>query len=1098
VSGLKVTGRPYAYKIRKNRASKKKRKETSSVKVKRSTDRKEKMEDYDKNKQYSVIRMSREGTTEWQQVNIKLQARAMLNKKTQLFAVKVADLPEHYPKEEEYKNKDLYAKEIKRWFARSVSEEEFEIIQGQLWSMLDSVTEHCTWANTIVTTECNFGNYTKSMKAIDQHVLARSGEINLKKKEKLAKLFVKTTKPKEVMNMLLDVAKINAEIKGHQEGQEFTQQELMTMLRCCIRKIPSLQTIEQLSYSTTIGTNTYDTLTTYLREVITSGDDSEEEKEEEFALSTDQLRPQRGACFKCGSLNHRATDCSIQAKCTKCCSVVKSNGYDDSTSHCTGQHDAWLSLKEYTRQRFGSKGGRGGKNGRGRGRGTGKNSRGDNRTHKNVNATTFNAFATSLISETESDESQNNIMATEELKERQEGEIISLFFDNCGALNGTGRRDILRNLRLVPKHEAARLGLKDIGKNAYYPTEKGDLFLICQDSAGHEVLEQFLVYVFPKWTDTIISQQLTDQRKVRLPNGEELRTHQYDSINVRVNRQELKGGKIRRFQVPLQNTRNTVRLIGRIAQEEEIRDVKATVPLTVKSISAELMQKRLAHPPKKSLELVGSGAMKGQSIKDGMRDIPKLQLKEEEIRGSMMKKNRALKNRDPAKYEDKNMYEQWFEVASVDMHGPYSRSITGSRFFTSIVYSTGIEATKCHKTPADYLNIIESFFTEYGRPRHLNVDAGSVNIGGNQDLLGNLKLRVLKHGVALKVAATNSQWENSMNEIRGRYLYEAAIKMCTLAGLPIEKFWAAAVSYKAIINMLLPRKELQNRSYFEIHYGREPFTNHLRVWGCPAYVLIPKNIRRSYEKAVTGKEIPTAFSRHSRRCIFLMTNPSSKPGNYYCYDLETKKVVKSRDVIFDEDFETVTKQPNCKGWDFKLDKTVGKLEYKTSLDLENEYEEFTQIHNRNSWIQEEEEDEESPESRQRASSTEQEQEEMNRKNTTQVGVEEHKESTAEDVVDDEETDATEHPRSRKSTTLYQPGKRNDNGRFEAASSWKETGTAPRELTEKDLSALTTNFLAVEDKLQQIINSQSNNVYSTTYISTSQVEPYQGQLKDIIS
>jgi hypothetical protein len=123
---------------------------------------------------------------------------------------------------------------------------------------------------------------------------------------------------------------------------------------------------------------------------------------------------------------------------------------------------------------------------------------------------------------------------------------------------------------------------------------------------------------------------------------------------------------------------------------------------------------------------------------------------------------------------------------------------------------------------------------------------------------------------------------------------------------------------------------------------------------------------------------------------------------------------------------------------------------------------------------------------------------MNRKNTTQVGVEEHKESTAEDVVDDEETDATEHPRSRKSTTLYQPGKRNDNGRFEAASSWKETGTAPRELTEKDLSALTTNFLAVEDKLQQIINSQSNNVYSTAYISTSQVEPYQGQLKDIIS
>jgi hypothetical protein len=209
-------------------------------------------------------------------------------------------------------------------------------------------------------------------------------------------------------------------------------------------------------------------------------------------------------------------------------------------------------------------------------------------------------------------------------------------------------------------------------------------------------------------------------------------------------------------------------------------------------------------------------------------------------------RNRVITRRDPANYENKNMYEQWFEMASVDMHGPYTESLTGTRYFTSIVYSTGIESVRCHKAPGEYLDIIETFFTELGRPRHLNVDAGSANIASNPDLIGKLKQRVMKHGVALKVAATNSQWENSKNEISGRYLYEAAIKMCAAAGLPIAKFWAAAVSYKAIINMLLPRKELQNRSYFEIHFGRVPFTNHLRVWGCPTFVLIPKNIRHKY------------------------------------------------------------------------------------------------------------------------------------------------------------------------------------------------------------------------------------------------------------
>ena len=115
-----------------------------------------------------------------------------------------------------------------------------------------------------------------------------------------------------------------------------------------------------------------------------------------------------------------------------------------------------------------------------------------------------------------------------------------------------------------------------------------------------------------------------------------------------------------------------------------------------------------------------------------------------------------------------------------------------------------------------------------------------------------------------------------------------------------------------------------------------------------------------------------------------------------------------------------------------------------------------------------------------------------------MGVEEQKKSTAEDVVDDEEKDSRDQPRSRRQTTLFQPGSKNSKGKFEAASSWKETETAPRELTEKDRSALTTDFLAVEDRLQQMINAQSNYVYTTTSVPTSRVKSYEGQLKDIIS
>ena len=75
------------------------------------------MEDSDKNKQYPAIKMTRDGTDSWQQVTMKLQARAMMQKKTQIFAVRVADLPEHYPVKNEFGTEELYDREMKRWTA---------------------------------------------------------------------------------------------------------------------------------------------------------------------------------------------------------------------------------------------------------------------------------------------------------------------------------------------------------------------------------------------------------------------------------------------------------------------------------------------------------------------------------------------------------------------------------------------------------------------------------------------------------------------------------------------------------------------------------------------------------------------------------------------------------------------------------------------------------------------------------------------------------------------------------------------------------------------------------------------------------------------
>ena len=224
-------------------------------------------------------------------------------------------------------------------------------------------------------------------------------------------------------------------------------------------------------------------------------------------------------------------------------------------------------------------------------------------------------------------------------------------------------------------------------------------------------------------------------------------------------------GNIVRFELPFAIVGNTTRLyVRRINVEEE--SVLATLPSSEKSISAEMMNRRLAFPTKETLRLVGSGAMEGQRISDGIRNLPELD--EAKIRGSMKKKRRQVHNRDSNNYEDRNLYEHWFEFASVDVHGPYTRSITGARYFVLVHYSTGLSVVRCIREQIDSVDAVERMMSMHGRVRHIGLDSGSSNYSSNPDIISGLEKMLSRHGVVLKAAAADAQWENADNEITGR------------------------------------------------------------------------------------------------------------------------------------------------------------------------------------------------------------------------------------------------------------------------------------------------------------------------------------------
>lgn len=195
-------------------------------------------------------------------------------------------------------------------------------------------------------------------------------------------------------------------------------------------------------------------------------------------------------------------------------------------------------------------------------------------------------------------------------------------------------------------------------------------------------------------------------------------------------------GNIDRYKIPIHTISYTDRLIVRLATDEEIQKdgnksldkrALATLPTAVKPISADLMLKRLAYPSKEVMMAVAKGMMPGQQVKDGIKDVAKLDSPEEKIIGSLPKKPAVHSLRDPSQYADKNHFNRWQEKASLDVHGPYTQSVTGAKYFLLLRFDTGLQIVRNLKHLNTLTDVLQDVFVNSGRPRHLLLDSGSQN-----------------------------------------------------------------------------------------------------------------------------------------------------------------------------------------------------------------------------------------------------------------------------------------------------------------------------------------------------------------------------------
>jgi hypothetical protein len=124
--------------------------------------------------------------------------------------------------------------------------------------------------------------------------------------------------------------------------------------------------------------------------------------------------------------------------------------------------------------------------------------------------------------------------------------------------------------------------------------------------------------------------------------------------------------------------------------------------------------------------------------------------------------------------------------------------------------------------------------------------------------------------------------QNGVSERYNRSIVEKARCLLFDAHLP-KSFWAEAVNTTVYMKNRSPAAGLDSNSTpYEMWTGRKPNVSHLRIFGSPVMVHIPKEKRRKWDKKA-GKMYLVGYSDNIK--------------GYRLYDPESRKIIVARDVV---------------------------------------------------------------------------------------------------------------------------------------------------------------------------------------------------------
>eukprot|EP00170_Pyropia_yezoensis_P001781 contig_7619_g1785 len=222
------------------------------------------------------------------------------------------------------------------------------------------------------------------------------------------------------------------------------------------------------------------------------------------------------------------------------------------------------------------------------------------------------------------------------------------------------------------------------------------------------------------------------------------------------------------------------------------------------------------------------------------------------------------------------------ELVHTDVCGPMPvASIGGARYFVTILDDhTGWKAAVPIVRKSDAADALKDVLQEWETRSGNKVKAIRSDNGG--EYLSNAFEGWMRgKGIQHQLTTPYTPQQNGVAERYNRTLMERVVAMLADAGLQ-KVYWGEAVMAANYVLNRTPQAGAAVTPY-EAFHGTKPNVSHLRVSGCPAYVMVPREKRRKLDQ-------------RSTRGIFL-----GYAENVKAYRISVDGAIKiSRDVTFDE------------------------------------------------------------------------------------------------------------------------------------------------------------------------------------------------------